>query len=120
MRKRKIVITTVVIRPNFTLLVTMIRQHGVVQGYTALGCMALALLLVIIDAVDIDDSLVVLLAARVTVHLEQSRVRSSLNLLGTIPAIHSDLLFTSVMASELRVPVWLHKLLLRWRVTKST
>lgn len=105
-------ITTVVIRPNFTLLVAVIRQHGVVQSYTAFRCMALALLLDTIDAVDIDDSFVVLLAARVTVYLEQSRVRPSLNLLRTVPAISRDPLFASVMISELRVPVWLHKLLL--------
>ena len=59
----------VVVHPDFTLHV-LVRQHGVVQNDATFRGMALSLLLVIIDAVDVDDPFVVL--AGVALNLDDS------------------------------------------------
>jgi len=70
-------VSPVVIGANFALDI-VVRKHGVVQGDSALGRVALSLILVIIDAVNIDNSFVVL--SRVTLDLNDSGVATSLDL----------------------------------------
>ena len=53
-----LVVAAVVIWAN-TPLNVVVREHGVVEGDTTLWGVALALVLVVVDAVDVDDALVV-------------------------------------------------------------
>ena len=79
----------VVIGANFTLDI-VVGHHGMVQGDSALGCVTLSLVLVIIDAVNIDNPFVIL--SRVTLDLNDSSVAASLDLVlaASIAAVPVD------------------------------
>jgi hypothetical protein len=64
-----VLLSSVLIGPHLALHV-MVRQHGVVQGHTAFGSVALSLVLVVIHAVDVHNSFIIL--ARVTLDLNQA------------------------------------------------
>ena len=64
----------IVVRPNFTLLVCVVKKL-VIQDNSCLRCMAAPFILVAI--IDVDDSFVVL--ARVTLDLDDAAAGASLN-----------------------------------------
>jgi hypothetical protein len=98
-------VSPVVIGANFALDI-MVGQHGVVQGDSALGRVALSLVLVIIDAVNIDNSFVVL--SRVPLDLNDSGVAASLDLvLAHAVPVYDAIGESTYVAAEL------HHLLLR-------
>ena len=75
-----ILVVIVVVRPYLALSGGVTLQHRVVKGHATLRCMTLALILIVVDAVDIDDPLVIVVRVRI-VDLNKTRVGTCLNLL---------------------------------------
>ena len=65
-----------------------------IECNTALRCMALSLILIVVNAVDIDDALVIL--TRMALDLDHSLVAACLNRGCTCTAIQDDLLLAAV------------------------
>ena len=59
-RQLKVVVMSAILIRSHLALYVVIGQHRVVEGYTALRGVALSLVFVVIDAVYVDDSLVIL------------------------------------------------------------